>query len=107
MIHGEQHTIAWHVNIVKSSHIDKKVNDKFLHCLKAIYTSDGIGELKASRGPRYDYLAMILDYSTPGQSKIDMRKYVHQMLQEFPVKLIGVSKCGWTEDLLKVDETAI
>jgi hypothetical protein len=28
MVNGKQHTIAWHVDDVKSSHIDKTVNDE-------------------------------------------------------------------------------
>jgi hypothetical protein len=31
MVNGKQHTIAWHVDDVKSSHINKTVNDEFLH----------------------------------------------------------------------------
>jgi hypothetical protein len=42
MVDGHQHTNTWHVDDVKSSHVDKKVNNDFLHWLKAMYASDGI-----------------------------------------------------------------
>ena len=63
MINGKQHTVTWHVDDLKSSHVDPKVNDEFLEWLKHKYASDNIGEVKAVRGTRHDYLAMILDFS--------------------------------------------
>ena len=32
MIDDKQHTIVWHVDDVKSSHVNLKVNDEFLEC---------------------------------------------------------------------------
>ena len=57
MINGKQHTITWHVDDLKSSHVDPKVNDDFFEWLKMKYASDEIGEVKAVRGHRHDYLA--------------------------------------------------
>jgi hypothetical protein len=104
MVEGKHHTITWHVDDVKSSHVNKKVNDEFLSWLKAMYASDGIGEVKATRGAKHDYLAM-MDFSTPGTLKIGMRNNISQMIEEFPVKFTGVSKCAWTENLFKVDDS--
>jgi hypothetical protein len=42
MVNGKQYTIAWYVDDVKSSHIDKSVNDESLHWIQAMYASDGI-----------------------------------------------------------------
>lgn len=42
IIRGKQHTIAWHVDDVKSSHVDPKVNDEFLIWMKKKYAADGI-----------------------------------------------------------------
>jgi hypothetical protein len=84
MVDGHQHTITWHVDDVKSSHVDKKMNDDFLHWLKAMYASDGIGELKVTRGLRHNYLAMTLDYTVPGTLKLDMTTYVAKMVEDFP-----------------------
>ena len=34
MVNSEQLTVCWHVDNLMSSHIDPKVNDKFLHWIK-------------------------------------------------------------------------
>jgi hypothetical protein len=34
MINGRQHTITWHVDDIKSSHVAERVNDDFLHWLR-------------------------------------------------------------------------
>jgi len=81
-VNGSQMTILWHVDDVKSSHIDPKVNDSFIDWLKKEYGQ--LGEVKSSRGKRHDYLGMILDYSVEGQVIIDMCDYVKKMVAEFP-----------------------
>jgi len=70
IIDGKQHTIAWHVDDVKSSHEDSKVNDEFLEWFKDKYANDNIGEVKAKRGTKHHHLKMTLDYNTPGILKI-------------------------------------
>ena len=34
MVNGKQMTVSWHVDDLKSSHKDSKVNDKFLQWVK-------------------------------------------------------------------------
>jgi hypothetical protein len=106
IVKGKQHTVTWHVDDLKSSHVDPKVNDDFLLWLKDKYANDDIGEVKAVRGKKHDYLAMILDYSIPGVLRVDMTAYVKSMVKDFPVKLEGSGKFPWTEKLFKVDPTA-
>ena len=55
MVNNKQHTIVWHVDDVKSSHIDSKVNDKFLKWLQVKYGSDNIGKVKVTTGKVHDY----------------------------------------------------
>mmetsp|Transcript_73676 Transcript_73676/g.213428 ORF Transcript_73676/g.213428 Transcript_73676/m.213428 type:complete len:334 (-) Transcript_73676:1990-2991(-) len=105
MINGSQHTFTWHVDDLKSSNVDPKVNDDFLEWLKEMYASDGIGEVKAVRGDRHDYLAMTLDFSTPGKLGVDMTDYVKGMIEDFPEKLTGKTNCPWNENLFRVDDT--
>ncbi len=90
---------------IKSSHVDKTVNDDFLKWLQDMYGEDGIGTVKAVRGTKHDYLAMILDFSEPGVLKLNMIDYVRQMINDFPYEL-GKTKCPWSESLFKVDETS-
>jgi hypothetical protein len=84
-----QHTVTWHVDDLKSSHVDSKVNDEFLVWLQEKYASDKIGEIKAMRGMKHDYLATTLDFTTPGVLKVDMTSYVKKMLADFPMKFNG------------------
>ena len=102
IVNGKQHTVTWHVDDLKSSHVDSKVNDQFLEWLKNKYASDEIGEVKVMRGKKHDYLAMTLDYSIPGVLRVDMTKYVISMINDFPDKLEGVGKFPWTDKLFTV-----
>ena len=78
MVNSEQLTICWHVDDLKSSHIDSKVNDKFLQWIKD--TSGQLGEDKTTQGLIHDYLGMTLDYSVPVQVSIDMSHYGQRIL---------------------------
>ena len=86
IVNGKQHTIAWHVDDIKSSHVDPKVNDEFIAWVEKKYGDPKIGKVKAVRGKKHDYLAINLDYSTPGEVKLDMVNYVTDMVEEFPME---------------------
>ena len=101
-IRGKQHTISWHVDDVKSSHVDPKVNDEFQQWLQEEYGEQK--DITATRGKKHVYLGMLLDYSTPGEVKIDMTDYVKDMIDEFPVKLKGIAASPATEKLFNVDQ---
>ena len=82
MVNSEQLTICWHVDDLKSRHINPNVNDKFLQLIK-----DTFGQLrvvKMTQGLLHDYLGMALDYSVPGQVSIDLSHYVEKMVKELP-----------------------
>jgi hypothetical protein len=103
-INGKQHTITWHVDDLKSSHVDPKVNDQFYDWLTQTYAKDqSVGQVKAVRGKRHDYLAMVLDFTEPKVLKVDMSDYIKGMVEEFPMEL-KPSKYPWDENLFKVDK---
>ena len=106
VVNNKQHTITWHVDNLKSSHVDPKVNDKFLSWLKTKYASNKIGEIKAIRGQKHNYLAMTLDFTIPGVLQVDMTQYVSKMINKFPERLSGNTKCPWSKNLFRVDETS-
>jgi hypothetical protein len=106
MVKGKQHTVTWHVDNLKCSHVDSKVNDKFLAWLQEKYASDKIGEIKAMRGKKHNYLAMTLTFTTLRVLKVNMTLYVKKMLADFPIKFNGKSKCPWSENLFKVDKAS-
>ena len=101
-VEGTQHTLTWHVDDIKSSHVLKRVNDEFKSWLEETYGEDGIGEVKVTRGNRHDYLAMMLDFSKSGKLMVDQIQYILDMCEEFPEPLKEV-KCPWTEKLFDVD----
>ena len=65
IIYKKQQTIRFHVDDIKSSHADAKVNDLFLDWLKETYGK--IGEIKTTRGKMHTYLGMIFGYRTKGK----------------------------------------
>lgn len=105
MVNGHQHTVTWHVDDLKSSHKDPKVNDDFLKWLNDMYGDPKIAPVKATRGKVHEYLAMKLDFTTPGKLKVDMKDYVKGMIEEFPEQIEN-SSYPWNDNLFKVDEKA-
>ena len=107
MVNSEQLTIRWHVDNLKSSHIDPKVNNEFLQWIKDTFGQ--LGEVKMTPGPLHNYLGMTLDYSVPGQVSIDMSHYVKKMVKEFPQEnLKGASVASpWNENLFKVQHDSV
>jgi hypothetical protein len=69
------------------------VNDNFLAWLKTKYANDKIGEINAACGKKHNYLAMTLNFTTPGVLKINIMSYVKKMLKKFPENLTGKTKC--------------
>ena len=105
MVHNNQQTLVWHVDDVKSSHVDSKVNDDFYNWSESMYGSEETGHVTVTRGKKHDYLGMILDYSQVGALKIDMKYYIDAMLEEFPEEVKEYST-PWTDRLFNVDESS-
>jgi Reverse transcriptase (RNA-dependent DNA polymerase) len=102
-VNGKQHTVTWHVDDLKSSYEEPKVNDDFLKWLQEKYGDTKVAPVKATRGKVHDYLAMKLDFTTPGKLKVDMTDYVNSMVKEFPEE-ISTSQYPWNKNLFKVDD---
>jgi hypothetical protein len=41
----------------------------------------------------------------PGTLKLDLIKFVTKMLEDFPVKMPGVTKCLWNEKVIKLSKS--
>ena len=50
MANRVQHTVPWHVDALKSSNVNPKVNDDFLKWLDKIYSDPKIAPVTATRG---------------------------------------------------------
>ena len=87
MVDGSQHTVCWHVDDIKSSHISSKVQDKFEDWLIGMYDKDPkgnvVGKLKRCSGKQLEYLGMTLDYRIPGEVTFRMDKYTKAMVETF------------------------
>ena len=105
IINDKQHTVTWHVDDLKSSHVDPKFNNEFFKWLEKTYGDPEIAPVKATRGKVHDYLAMKLDYTEDGKLKVDMADYVVNMINDFPEKL-SLSNYPWNDNLFKVDESS-
>jgi hypothetical protein len=106
MVNDKQHTICWHIDDLKSSHVDSKVNDSFLVWLNSKYGK--LTPVRATRGKLHDYLGMTLDYTMKGQVSIDMVDYVNKMLKEYTLEGLEGTKVAspWNENLFKVQESS-
>ena len=106
MVNGQQLTVCWHVDNLKSSHINPKVNDEFLQWIRDTFGQ--LREVKMTQGPIHDYLGMTLDYSVPGQVSINMSHYAKKMVKEFPQEYLkGVPVASpWIENLFKVQHNS-
>jgi hypothetical protein len=83
-VNGSTHTDKFHVDDLKSSHIDPTVNDHFFKWLTHKYGQQG--DVKATRGKIHDYLGMTFIYGDDGVT-VDMREYIKTMLNDFPINL--------------------
>jgi hypothetical protein len=102
VINGKQHTITWHVDDLKSSHVDPRVNDEFLLWLEKMYGDPKLAPVKATRGKIHDYLAMKLDFTNKQKLKVNMTDYIKNMVNDFPEEL-SKSNYPWNENLFKID----
>jgi hypothetical protein len=89
MFNGKQCTVLWHVDDLKISHVDGKVNEEVLLGLNARYGKET--PLTVTRGDIHEYLGMTIDYGTIGQVKIRMDDYVQTMLEEAPADMDGTA----------------
>jgi len=78
VVKSAQHTFVFHVDDLKSSHKDPKVNDDFSKWLEQTCETR---ESQNNRGKVHEYLGMKLDFSVKGKLKVDMHDYVKEMLE--------------------------
>jgi hypothetical protein len=100
---GKQHTVTWHVDNLKSSHKESKVNDVFLQWLQKMYGNIKSAPVQATRGKFHEYLGMKLDYGQEKIITISIVDYVKAMVNDFP-EGTSKSKYPWNENLFKVDD---
>lgn len=103
MNNGKQLTVAWHVDDLKISHINKGVVDDL--CADKEFGKET--PLTKSRGSIHDYLGMTFDFSTPGEVTIQMIEYIKSILQSVPMDMSGNAITPATGNLFIVNANGI
>jgi hypothetical protein len=91
-----QQTACFHVDDVKATCVDARLNDWLYGELEKAYPG-----MKFTRGPVHEYLGMVFDYTKRGQVSISMERYVDEVLKAHPVD--GTAKTPAADDLFDVD----
>ena len=60
--------------------------------------------LTVTRGKKHDYLGMLLDYSTKGKVKIDMREYLKTIFSGLPEGFDGTAATPAGDHLFTISE---
>ena len=86
IINGSQCTIGWHVDDLKISHINGKVNQDILDTLQKEYGKEA--PIPSTTGKIHEYLGMTIDYTTPGKVVFWMEDYIDRLIKECPEGLL-------------------
>ena len=73
MVNGQQLTVVWHVDDIKTSHVDENVVSTMISKLNERYGKTASGQsvpLTVKRGKNHEFLGMTLDYSSKGKVRI-------------------------------------
>jgi hypothetical protein len=70
IINDMQHKVMWHVDDLKSSHFDPKINEESREWLNKMYGDPKVAPVKAFRRKVHDYLAMKLDFREKGKQSL-------------------------------------
>ncbi len=103
-INGKQHTVVWHVDDLKSSHVNAKVNDDFYKWLEHMYGGDKTGHVSSTRGKIHEYLGMTLDYTKDGEVQIKMQSYIEDIVKTFPENTGKKVSSPASENLFQIRE---
>jgi hypothetical protein len=99
-INGAIQSVKFHVDDLKSSQNDPKVNDYFIPSLNVKYGKHG--EVKATRGKVHDYFGMTFTYGEDGVA-LDMRNYIKTIFEEFSIDLgDGLASSLATDDIFVI-----
>ena len=75
MINSKQHSVTWHVDNLKISHVDPAINTQLIGSLVKIYGN----KIIISRGKVNYYLGMDLDMSVEEVTGISIIKYLKKI----------------------------
>ena len=102
IIDGNQCTILWNVDDLKSSHFNPAVIYSVLSDIDAEYRK--IAKMTITRGKVHKYLRMAIDYSSPGKVIFSMIDYIGKMLGDIPEDTKGGSAIPAAHQLFEMAE---
>ena len=87
IIDDKKCTILWHVDYLKTSHVDPSVVSIFLDDIDAEY--ENISKITVTRGKVHRYLGISIDYPSPGKLTFSIINYIGKMLEDIPEYMMG------------------
>jgi hypothetical protein len=102
-VNGSQMTVCWHVDDLKTSHINPEVNTKFGEWLSTTY---GVSVV-THRGKVHDYLGMIFDFSQKGKVMVNMIEYIRSIIDQFPEEIVAIRMSPAADHLFTVRDESL
>ena len=82
IIDNKQSIILWHVDDLKTSHVNPAIISGVITDIDAEYGK--IEKIVITRGKVHKYLGMIIDYPSPGKLIFSMIDYIGKILDYIP-----------------------
>jgi len=101
-INGKQCTLLWHVDDLKTSHMDPEVVN-VLEQINSVFGQDT--PITVRRGKVHEHLGMTLDCRTEGKVKIFMKECMSEMLEAIPKDMGGDASTPAALHLFEVNDT--
>jgi hypothetical protein len=79
MINGNQCTICWFVDDLKTSHMERSVVDDIIAKIEERY-----GKMVVTHGKKHKYVGMDIEFTGNGEAKILVRDYIEEAIAAFP-----------------------
>ena len=102
-VNGSQMTVCWHVDDLKSSHIDPRVNTKFGEWLSMTYGVSVVNH----RGKVHDYSGMIFNFSHEGKVMVNMIEYIKGIIDQFPEEIVAIKTSPAADHLFTVRDESL
>ena len=100
IIDNKQFTILWHVDDLKTSHVDPAVVSIILSDIDAEY--ENIAKITITRGKVHKYLGMTIYYSSPGKVLLSMIDYIGKFIDGIPEEMKGGSAIPYAHHLFNI-----
>ena len=93
-------TITWHVEKLRTPHIDAYEIKKLMDWMKGIYGS----HMKEYRGEKKNYLGMDLEVSVVGEVRVTIKYDIKSIVYDFPETIDGILATPEADNLYAVRE---